>query len=219
MEPQRPQSTRRRDLSLLVQSSFASVSSVPSVANAFVGISKNETATTGSHRAHREHREKLSMSLFVEPKSFSVSSVISVANAFVGGSNGNGNDLATEHTEITERSTRPLWLGLWSWGQLGAVAQSTATGCPYHRYATSIPPVRGPRTTATRTRANLGWPPTQQGPDAGSTGGGRRVNLARNRGQLGLEARSTWVDVGANLATRPRPSERFLSAARWAEDR
>ena len=50
------------------------------------------------------------MSLFLEPKSFSVSSVLSVDNAFVGvpecGLNGNGNDLATEHTESTEKGPK-----------------------------------------------------------------------------------------------------------------
>ncbi len=143
------------------------------------------------------------MSLFLEPKSFSVSSVLSVANAFVGvrecGLNGNGNDLATEHTEITERGTRgkalawysqlgfslcslcPLWLRLWSWGQLGLPSRSTATGCPYHPYATSIPPVRGPRTTATRCRVNRRWTPSQLGSAPGSTGGGTRPNLGRSR--------------------------------------
>ena len=223
MEPQRPQSTRRRDLSLLVQSSFASVSSVPSVANAFVGIPKNETATTGSHRAHREHREKLGMSLFLEPKSFSVSSVLSVDNAFVGvpecGLNGNGNDLATEHTEITEKgpkaetkmepqrpqSTRraarmlsSLKPSCFSVSSVISVVRSLDLGStwrrrPVNRYSTSIPPLRDPRTTRTWSAYHRYATPSQPGVAAESTWGGTGANLAWKPGQLGSTSEPTWV--------------------------
>ncbi len=228
MEPQRPQSTRRRDLSLLVQSSFASVSSVISVANAFVGISKNETATTGSHRAHREHREKLGMSLFLEPKSFSVSSVAtsrtcaSVANAFVGISK---NETATTgshrahraHREHREKLSMSLFLEpkSFSVSSVISVARSLELGStwlwsPYHRYSVSIPPLRDLHTTRTWSAYHRYATLSQPEVEAESTWGGRRVNRGWDSTQLGSEPQAVQRSF---IGRRPLFARRAASSS------